>query len=238
MKMAKASTADLDAAMELASAFEALAQRHGATLPEKMNESDEIVFFYEDNASQCQEVLDYLLNVALRGSLFRVAFGMSVLLDPANKLVDPEADTLEHHPDTVTAKQERDHYRAQRDELLSAVNVLRANLAAMEAERRQDNDLLSTAGRLLDEIESNALNGTVDLSTIEVFMGNVQESIDYRKASPRPAYVPLTNDELMDAAIVGRRAWEEAGKPEGLLVPMQRRAIEQATAARLGGVPP
>lgn len=75
---------------------------------------------------------------------------------------------------------------------------------------------------------------------VEQYLERMTLAINVLRAAieAESAYVPMTDDELMDAAIVGRRAWEEAGKPEGLLVPMQRRAIEQATAARLGGVPP
>jgi hypothetical protein len=31
----------------------------------------------------------------------RVVWGCAVMLDPANKCVDPDADTIEHHPDTL-----------------------------------------------------------------------------------------------------------------------------------------
>lgn len=59
--------------------------------------------FYDDDASACQRVLRKLLEIAEQGSLFRVTFGMLVLMDPANKLLDPDADTLEAHPEIVAA---------------------------------------------------------------------------------------------------------------------------------------
>jgi len=37
-----------------------------------------------------------------------VNWGMYVLLTPSNKVVDPDADTLEDHPDTVAARKDRE----------------------------------------------------------------------------------------------------------------------------------
>ena len=106
MKMAKASEADLDAAMELCNALDALTQRWGATMPEKIEQLTghmESEYFDEDDSEQCKRVVAYLRELANRASLMRVVWGMAVLLDPATKMVDPDADTLEHHPDTVAA---------------------------------------------------------------------------------------------------------------------------------------
>lgn len=102
MKMAKASEADLDMAMELANALEALNSRWGASMPEKIakpqREDDENEGFSLDDDEHCRRVCEYLIRLTRSASLFRVVMGMAVLLDPANKLVDPDADTLEHHP--------------------------------------------------------------------------------------------------------------------------------------------
>ena len=106
MKMAKASEADLAMAMELCEAFDSLTQRWGAYVPNKIAKlqgDDEFEPFDEDDAEQNRRVLKYLIDIAERASLMRVVFGMTVLLDPRNKIVDPDADTLEHHPDTVAA---------------------------------------------------------------------------------------------------------------------------------------
>lgn len=107
MKMAKASEADLEMAMELANALEALSSRWGATMPEKIakpqRDDDEAEGFSLDDDEQCRRVCEYLILMTRRASLFRVVFGMTVLLDPRNKIVDPHADTLEHHPDVVAA---------------------------------------------------------------------------------------------------------------------------------------
>ena len=107
MKMAKASEADLEMAIELSNALEALAGRWGAVMPEKVakpqRDEDEAERFSLDDEEQCRRVLEYLIRLTRSASLFRVTFGMTVLLDARNKIVNPDADTLEHHPDIVTA---------------------------------------------------------------------------------------------------------------------------------------
>ena len=105
MKMAKASEADLDMAMELCGALDTLTG-HWPTLPTGLcsqeDDADEDRFDCDDDR-QCGTVLRHLLAIAERASLMRVVFGMTVLLDPRNKIVNPNADCLEHHPDTVVA---------------------------------------------------------------------------------------------------------------------------------------
>ena len=103
--MAKASNADLDMAMELTAAIDALTG-HWPTLPAGLCSDDDDAAedrFDLDDDKQCGTVLRHLLAIAERASLMRVTFGMTVLLDPRNKVVNPDADTLEHHPDTVAA---------------------------------------------------------------------------------------------------------------------------------------
>ena len=58
-------------------------------------------------------VLRHLLAIAGRASLMRVVFGMTTLLDPRNKVVNPDADCLEHHPDIVAALAGRPSIAAQ-----------------------------------------------------------------------------------------------------------------------------
>ena len=106
MKMAKASQADLAMAVDLATAFEHLTSRWNAALPEGMQKPPDsgaqdvdIERFDSDDDKQCGRVLRHLLDIVNRGSLFRVVWGMLVLLDPANRCVDPSADSIQHHPD-------------------------------------------------------------------------------------------------------------------------------------------
>ena len=106
MKMAKASEADLNMAMELVSALDVLGQRWAPCMPEaieKLGADDESERFDRHDDEQCGRAMRHLLELANRASLGRVIWGAVVMLDPANKMVDPDADTLEHHPDTVAA---------------------------------------------------------------------------------------------------------------------------------------
>lgn len=106
MMMAKASEVDLQMAMDLCAALDCLGQRFLPCMPEAIEQlgaDDETEPFDSDDDAQCGRALRHLLDIAERGSLMRVIWGMAVLLDPANKIVDPNADTLEHHPDTVAA---------------------------------------------------------------------------------------------------------------------------------------
>lgn len=90
MKMAKASKEDLDAAMDLRDAFECI---EGGCDPE--NEEHE---FNIEDRDDCQRALKHMLGIYQRGSLMRVVFGMSVLLDPRNQIVDPDLPHLQLHP--------------------------------------------------------------------------------------------------------------------------------------------
>jgi hypothetical protein len=106
MNMAKASKADMDMAIELCNALDALGNRLIPCMPEaveQLRDGDEMERFDSDDDEQCGRALRHLLEIADRGSLMRVIWGMGVLLDPANRVVDPDADTLQHHPATVAA---------------------------------------------------------------------------------------------------------------------------------------
>lgn len=99
MKMAKASGADLDMAMELVGMLEALGHRLCPSMPAVIARNDGDEDFDRDDDEQCGRALRALLETAQRGSLFRVVWGAAVMLDASNKLVDPDAATLELHPD-------------------------------------------------------------------------------------------------------------------------------------------
>lgn len=110
MKMAKASEADLNMAMDLCNALDALGQRFCPSMPEAIERRDtdddgERFDRYDDK--QCGRALRHLLDLADRASLMRVVFGCVVMLDPRNRLVDPAADTIEHHPDNVAMQAAR-----------------------------------------------------------------------------------------------------------------------------------
>lgn len=99
MKITKASEADLGMAMDLLSMLDALGHRYCPSMPAVIARNDGDEEFDRDDDDQCGRALRALLEVADRGNLFRVVFGAATMLDPRNKLVDPNADTIEHHPD-------------------------------------------------------------------------------------------------------------------------------------------
>lgn len=95
MKMAKANRADMEAALDMCAALEALQRGYlPQGLCDQNSQSDDK---YEEQ-KHAEMVVNHLIEIAARGSLFRVCFGMTVLLDPRNEVVDQEADTLALHP--------------------------------------------------------------------------------------------------------------------------------------------
>jgi hypothetical protein len=98
MKMAKASNDDLVMAIDLANMLETLGSRLCPFMPSDIAQNDGEEHFDRDDDEQCGRALRALLEIADRASLHRVVIGASVMLDPRNELVDPDADTIEHHP--------------------------------------------------------------------------------------------------------------------------------------------
>ncbi len=107
MKIAKATTQDMEAAMAVTHILETLCKGY---LPDSLKHLDSSIFDI-DNHEHCREVLGLLIEKANSASIFRVTFGMQVMLDPVNKMVDPELSYLDHHPERVRS-----------DELLQAFN--------------------------------------------------------------------------------------------------------------------
>ncbi len=109
MKMAKASEADLKMAMDLANALESLVKWEAFPDALRPDENDPAVFDIDDG-KHCREVMEYLLKLTKSASLFRVVFGMAVVLDPRTEVVDPDADTLEAHPKVAAAEKDAERY--------------------------------------------------------------------------------------------------------------------------------
>ncbi len=108
MKMAKASTADMEMALKLCSALEAMDRRFFPDGAEGENDPED---FDCDDDAHCGQALRHVLDILQGGSIGRVIWGMYVMLDPENKVVDPDADTLEDHPETVAAMNDAERYR-------------------------------------------------------------------------------------------------------------------------------
>lgn len=105
MKIAKANDHDLETAMELCGALDSLIYGY-PSLPPSMPgaaAAEDDAFDIEDR-EQCAAVLGYLLDLHKRANLPRVVHGCAVMLDPDNMCVDPNAETIEHHPMTMLGK--------------------------------------------------------------------------------------------------------------------------------------
>lgn len=107
MKMAKASEADLQMAMDLSNALESVA-RDGCFPMALRPDPDAIARFDVDDGEDCKELVGHLLGLVRSASLMRVVWGMAVLLDPRNKIVDPNADTLERYPAEACQSDKKD----------------------------------------------------------------------------------------------------------------------------------
>ena len=101
MKMAKASKADLDMAMDLANVLGDIERGH---FPQEISETeadannDDVEWIDTHDREQYGRLIDGLKRLLNRGSIFRVIWGMTVICDPSNECIDPDADTIEHHP--------------------------------------------------------------------------------------------------------------------------------------------
>jgi hypothetical protein len=118
MKMAKATEADMHAALDVGCILDQLGKGYMpkfASEDSSEDDEDEIGFFDIDNHDLCKKVLRKLLSLERSSNLFRVTFGMTVVLDPHNKLVDPNASTLEEHPENTAAKVDAARYRFMRN---------------------------------------------------------------------------------------------------------------------------
>lgn len=113
MKMAKASQADLDAANNVARMVEELEKGY---MPDD-SDAETTEFFDPEDGEQCRRAIRAILDAAECGSMFRVTFGMAVVLDQRNKLLDPDADTLELHPDHVRNAEDAERWRYIRRKL-------------------------------------------------------------------------------------------------------------------------
>lgn len=109
MKIAKASVADLEKAFELVSALDNLSRNWDGTYMHERIAKPQREFSLDDDENcrrvydeeKCRLVCEYLIRLTRRASLSRVVCNAAVMLDPRSKCVDPQADTLSHHPDTV-----------------------------------------------------------------------------------------------------------------------------------------
>ena len=84
------------------------------------NYLDAIEWLDERDTDQYAKLLDGLRRLLNQGSISRVIWGMAVICDPANEIIDPDADTLEAHPRLDAAANDAERYRWLRERLMAA----------------------------------------------------------------------------------------------------------------------
>lgn len=149
VKMAKASQKDIDGAIELYQFLEAM--RDGRPAADAVEEFD--YEGYGDLIERGADDAEFLLRAHERGGLFRVAWGLQVLLDPANEVVDPNLPHLELHPKHEQAAREREELNKAKNELIDDRDAARRALAA-----------------LVQAIKSATLEGLCGLHRTKVFV--------------------------------------------------------------------
>lgn len=149
MKMAKASQADIDAAIQLHQFLRAMSQ--GRSAPEVVDEFG--YTGYGDLLERQAPDVEFALRAYENGDLFRVVWGMQTLLDPRNEVVDPNLPHLELHPKHEQAARELEALCKAKNEAVDERNEARAEVKrltqALEGLRgrcsQQRADLLSHA---------------------------------------------------------------------------------------------
>lgn len=116
MKMAKATPDDLDMATSLVSVLDDI---EGGHFPFAFSDpdSEEVEWLDPFDRDQNARLHEGLRDLLKKGSIGRVIYGMSVVCDSTNECIDPDANTIEHHPKRQLLEQ-------QRDELLAALRPL------------------------------------------------------------------------------------------------------------------
>lgn len=109
MKMAKASEDDINLSMEIGQIIEDLEKGLRPALV--FGDEDREFWLDMDSTADLRAVVEKLIEIARRGSIFRVVFGMAVALDPKNEVFDPASDVLELHPKIQAAMQDAERYR-------------------------------------------------------------------------------------------------------------------------------
>lgn len=97
MKMAKASEADLNMALDLIGVLDQI-ERGYFPFQWGDQESETSEWIDTRDRDQYDRLIDNLRRLLNRGSIGRVIMGMAVVCDPQNECIDPDADCIEHHP--------------------------------------------------------------------------------------------------------------------------------------------
>lgn len=101
MKLARASETDIEMALKLSNWLDSI---EDGRMPDDLTDGEEIEWIDTDDTEQYEKLFHGLRRLLNQGSLFRITFGMAVVCDPVNKLLDTDADCIEHHPERQNAE--------------------------------------------------------------------------------------------------------------------------------------
>lgn len=127
MKMAKASQADIDTAIQLHQFLRAMSQ--GRSAPEVVDEFG--YKGYDDLLERQAADVEFALRAYENGDLFRVVWGMQTLLDPGNEVVDPNLPHLELHPKHKQAVRELEALCKAKNEAIDERDAARVALKSL-----------------------------------------------------------------------------------------------------------
>lgn len=108
MKMAKASEADINMAMTMANILDDIERGYFPSKLASDPESEESEWLETASCEQYERLIDGLKRVLNLSSIFRVIWGMAVVCDPSNELLDPTSNVLAVHPKLKLALEQRD----------------------------------------------------------------------------------------------------------------------------------
>lgn len=155
--MAKATEKDMEAALAMCRALESLESGY---LPDEMTEGQEEPVWY-DETKHAAEVVEFMIGIQRRASLFRVCFGMTVLLDSENGIVDQELSHLELHPRLRACKSACEGIDTEVLEVTHGLDAIYSDI-----QRRRD--LLLAAMKKLSGMKLNMIaDGIVDKAIAE-----------------------------------------------------------------------
>lgn len=113
MKMAKATDADLKMAMTLVTYLNDIDR---GQMPDALSSDAKLIEWLDlDDAEQTKRLLVGIRKLLDQGSISRVVWGMAAVCDPANECIDPDANTLVHHPKRIQMEKDAERYRWLRD---------------------------------------------------------------------------------------------------------------------------
>ncbi|MBN58707.1 hypothetical protein [Thalassolituus sp. UBA3500] len=97
MKLAKPNEQDLNGAIDIARILDDLSKGWFPSGDDGDHEFDIM------DSADCRKALDILIGISDQCSLMRAAMATLVLCDPDNKVIDPDIEHVDHHPEVKEA---------------------------------------------------------------------------------------------------------------------------------------